>query len=160
MTSVLFICTGNMYRSPIAAETFRSVLQRNGQNNNWQVSSAGTWTTDGRSAPSDAIEIAKNFGINLDGHKTRMVTQKMLQEADLILVMEEGHKEALQVEFPFAQNKIHLLSYITQGVTYDIPDPASARGETKVILQDLVNIIHTGYANIYNIAAPKTEKIN
>jgi protein-tyrosine phosphatase len=152
MASVLFVCTGNMYRSPIAAEIFRNLLQQNGQHTRWQVGSAGTWTTEGRLAPNDAIEIARSFGINLGTHQTRMVNKKMLEEVDLIIVMEEGHKEALQVEFPFAQNKTHLLSYVTQGVNYDIADPASARGETRTILQEMANMIRAGYANIYKLA--------
>lgn len=160
MASVLFVCTGNMYRSPIAAEIFRNLLLRNGQRSHWNVSSAGTWTVNGRPAPNDAIEIAKSFGVNLESHRTRMVNQKILQEANLILVMEEGHKEALQVEFPFAQKKIQLLSQIAFGFAYDIPDPASARGETRTIIQELVNMVRTGYANIYNTTMRKAERIN
>jgi len=160
MASVLFVCTGNMYRSPIAAETFRSLLLRDGQHNRWRVNSAGTWTTEGRPAPNDAVEIARSFGINLDGHKTRMVNQKMIEEADLVLVMEEGHKEALQVEFPFAQKKIRLLSQVAQGLVYDIPDPANTRNETKIILQEMVNIIHSGYVNIHRVVERRPDKIN
>ena len=75
----------------------------------------------------------------------------MLEEADLILVMEEGHKEALQVEFPFVQGKIYLLSQVISGVAYDIPDPAAARNETRAILQELIGMVNTGYANIYKL---------
>jgi protein-tyrosine phosphatase len=138
-----------MYRSPIAAETFRGLLLHDEKLKHWRISSAGTWTTEGRPAPDDAVEIARSFGINLGTHQTRMVNKKMLEEADLIIVMEEGHKEALQVEFPITQNKTYLLSQVFLGFEYDIPDPASTRGETKVILQELVNMIRTGYANIY-----------
>lgn len=159
MASVLFVCTGNMYRSPIAAEIFRNLLLLDGKQNHWQVSSAGTWTTEGRPAPNDAIEIARSVGVDLNGHKTRMVNQKMLEEADLVLVMEEGHKEALRVEFPFAQQKVHLLSHIVHGLAYDIPDPAAARNETKIIIQELVNMIQTGYANIYKFAESGLKKI-
>jgi len=152
MASVLFVCTGNMYRSPIAAETFRGLLLRDEKGKHWRVSSAGTWTTEGRPAPNDAIEIAKSLGINLRAHQTRMVNKKMLEESDLVIVMEEGHKEALQVEFPFAQNKIYLLTYVLQGIDYNIADPADSRSETRVILQEMANMIHAGYANIYKFA--------
>lgn len=155
MASVLFICTGNMYRSPIAAEAFRGLLAHHGQLNYWQVGSAGTWTTDGRSAPNDAIEIARSFGVNIEGHRTRIVNQKILRDADLILTMEEGHKEALQVEFPFAHEKIRLLAQVARGFAYDIPDPISAHGETKAIIQELINMIRIGYENIYNAATFK-----
>ena len=53
----------------------------------------------------------------------------MLKESDVVLVMEEGQKEAIQNEFPFAQNKVHLLSEVVEGVAYDVPDPAGAGEE-------------------------------
>ena len=152
MASVLFVCTGNMYRSPIAAEIFRGLLLRDEKGKRWQVGSAGTWTTEGRPAPNDAVEIARSLGVNLGAHQTRMVNKKMLEEADLIIVMEEGHKEALRVEFPFAQNKIHLLAYVLQGVDYDVADPAGARGEAGFILKEMADMIRAGYANIYKFA--------
>ena len=152
MVTVLFVCTGNMYRSPIAAEIFRGILLREGKQDHWQVGSAGTWTTAGRPVPNDALQIARSLGIDLDAHRTRMVDQKMLEEASLILVMEEGQQEALQVEFPFAQKKTHLLSQVMHGFAYDIPDPASARGEARIILQEMADMIEAGYANIYKLA--------
>ncbi len=155
MPSILFVCTGNMYRSPIAAETFRNAVQRDGKQNLWQISSAGTWTTDGLPAPAEAINVAKALGLNLDNHQTRTINKTMLEESDLVLVMEDGHKEALQVEFPFAHEKIHLISQALQGLIYDIPDPAAARNETSKILQELSAMVNAGYRNIYKIVEEK-----
>jgi len=152
MASILFVCTGNMYRSPIAAETFRGILLRDKNRKGWKVESAGTWTTEGKPAPNDAIEIAGSFGINLNAHQTRMVNKQIMEENDLIIVMEEGHKEALQVEFPTAHNKIYLLTYAVQGVDYDIADPASSRGETRAILQEVTNMVGAGYEKICSLA--------
>jgi protein-tyrosine phosphatase len=137
-----------MYRSPIAAETFRGLVLHDPKRKHWKVGSAGTWTTEGRLAPNDALEAARALGINLGAHQTRMVNKKMMEEYDLIVVMEEGHKEALQVEFPFAQNKIHLLAYLAQDMEYDIADPASSPGETRVILQEVAGMVRAGYEKI------------
>jgi len=152
MHSVLFVCTGNQYRSPIAAEAFREQLIREGHAGQWQVSSAGTWTSTGRHAPHAAVELARSFGVNINGHMTRMLDAKMLEDADLVLVMEQGHKESIQVEFPFARKKVYMLSQIVEGVIYDIPDPAELKGEARNIIHDLVEMIRIGYGNIYRIA--------
>jgi protein-tyrosine phosphatase len=151
MHSVLFICTGNQYRSPIAAEAFRRQLIHDGRAQQWRISSAGTWTTAGRSVPPDAVKLALLFGVNIEGHITRMVDAKMLEDAGLVLVMEEGHKESIQAEFPFVRKKVYLLSQVLEGRVYDIPDPAAARGEAGSIIRDLVEMIHIGYGNIYRI---------
>jgi protein-tyrosine phosphatase len=152
MHFVLFVCTGNQYRSPIAAETFREQLIRDGRAAQWQVSSAGTWTSSGNRAPRAAVELARSFGVNINGHITRMLDAKMLGDADLVLVMEQGHKESIQVEFPLARKKVYLLSQVVEGLIYDIPDPAKFRGEARNIIHDLVEMIRAGYGNIYRIA--------
>ena len=153
MVPVLFICTGNQYRSPIAAEAFRGQLIRDGRAAQWQVNSAGTWTSSGHRAPRDAVELARSFGVNIDGHITRMLDAQMLEDADLVFVMEQGHKESIQVEFPFAKNKLYLLSQVVDKLAYDIPDPAgSTYGEASEIIHDLVMIVRTGCGNIYRIA--------
>jgi protein-tyrosine phosphatase len=151
MHSVLFVCTGNQYRSPIAAEAFREQLVRDGRAAQWLVSSAGTWTSSGRRAPRTATELALSFGLNINGHKTRMLDMKILEDADLVLVMEQGHKESIQVEFPFARKKLFLLSQVVEGLIYDIPDPAELPGEARNIINDLVEMIRTGHRNIYRI---------
>jgi protein-tyrosine phosphatase len=152
MVSVLFICTGNQYRSPIAAEAFRGQLIRDGRATQWRVGSAGTWTSAGRHAPPDAVELARLFGINIDGHITRMLDAKMLEDANLVFVMEQGHKESIQAEFPSARKKVYLLSQVMEGFVYDIPDPAGSRREAENIIRDLVKMIRAGSGNIYKIA--------
>lgn len=151
MYSVLFVCTGNQYRSPIAAETFREQLVHDGRAAQWQVSSAGTWTSPGHHAPHAAIELARSLGVDIAGHITRMLDTRMLEDAGLVIVMEQGHKESIQVEFPFAREKTLLLSQVIEGLIYDIPDPARLPEEARNIIYDLVKMIRTGYGNIYRI---------
>jgi protein-tyrosine phosphatase len=152
MYSVLFVCTGNQYRSPIAAEAFRGQLIRDGRIAQWQVNSAGTWTSTGLHAPPEAVELARSFGININGHITRMLDAKMLAGADFVFVMEQGHKESIQVEFPFTRKKVHLLSEVLEGLIYDIPDPVGLRSEARNIIYDLVVMIRARCGNIYRLA--------
>lgn len=151
MYSVLFVCTGNHYRSPIAAEAFRRQLIRDGREAQWGVSSAGTWTSSGQRVLREAVELARSFGMDISGHVTRVLTAKMLAESDLVLVMEAGHKESIQVEFPFVRNKVYMLSEVVEGIAYDVPDPASAREEPREIIRDLVSMIRAGCGKIYSI---------
>jgi protein-tyrosine phosphatase len=81
-----------------------------------------------------------------------MLNKQMLEEFDLVLVMEEGHKESIQVEFPFARHKVHLLSMFAEGISYDVPDPAGAGDEAREIILDLVTMVGAGYEKICRIA--------
>ena len=152
MVSILFVCTGNQFRSPIAAEVFRAQLVRDGRSAGWTVGSAGTWTSDGLRPLREAVELANSVGVNLDGHSTRSLDKQLLEDADVILVMESGHKESIQVEFPSARNKVHLLSEVVEGVSYDIPDPASSPREARQIIRELTEMIRSGAGNIYKLA--------
>ncbi len=151
MHTILFVCTGNQYRSPIAAEAFRNQLFQDGLEAEWRVNSAGTWTAPGQDPTDEALELAHSHGLVIDGHKTRMLTANMIAESDLVVVMEEGHKESIKAEFPFARDKVYLLSQIVEGIEYDIPDPAAANGEAHAIIDDLVSMIQAGYMNIYSL---------
>lgn len=152
MRTILFVCTGNQYRSPIAAEVFRTQLKRDGRAAEWIVNSAGTWTSSGQSPPQAAVELARSHGVTIEGHETRMLTAAMLAETNLVIVMEEGHKESIKAEFPFACKKVRLLSQVVEGITYDIPDPVLAKAEAGNIIRDLVVMIRTGYKKICSVA--------
>jgi len=150
MPSVLFICTGNMFRSPIAEAAFRDQLERDGLSG-WTVSSAGTWAAPGLPPPRETLELARVFGLDLSGHLTRLVDEAMLEAVDLVLVMESNHKEAIEVEFPSARKKIHLLSRVLTGKAYDIPDPISAMDDAPTILRGLVDLIRSEAGQIVRL---------
>ena len=154
MPSVLFICTGNMFRSPIAEAVFRDQLQRDGLSG-WTVSSAGTWTAPGQPPPAQTVELARSLGLDLSGHLTRLVDAPMLASSDVVLVMESGHKESLQVEFPESRKKVFLLAEVVKGMKYDIPDPAMSLDDTETILQNLVTLVREGSGRIYRLAESK-----
>ncbi|MEW5939813.1 MAG: low molecular weight phosphotyrosine protein phosphatase [Chloroflexota bacterium] len=152
MPSVLFVCTGNQFRSPVAAEAFRQRLARDGRAAQWTVNSAGTWTTPGQPPLRLALDAARVLGMDLSRHSTRLVDEDLLKESDLVLVMESGHKEALLVEFPSARGKVFLLSEALEGIAYDIPDPAWSPEETEGILRDVAEMVRKGSGKIYEMA--------
>ncbi len=152
MPSILFVCTANRFRSPIAAACFGKELAVRNLQEGWRVSSAGTWTTDGQPAAAPAILDARRLGVDISGHRSRSITAQLIKDADLVVVMEQGQKEALEAEFPECAHKIHLLSEGSTGISYDIPDPAlsSSAGEIHTELDEL---IHQGFDRLRALAS-------
>ena len=153
MPSVLFVCTANLYRSPLAAAFLRDELKNAPDGSKWVIDSAGTWTKSGSPIHIQTIEDAQHFGLDVHTHRSKQVTAELLSRQDLILVMETGHKEALLIEFPDQSQKIHLLSEVVDGHTYDIPDPFSLEGiHDRDVANELHRIITRGYKTIFALA--------
>ena len=89
---------------------------------NWRVDSAGTWASDGQPAADGTREVMRRRGIDLSGHRSKMVTRALVGAFDLTLTMEPGHKEALQVEFSEFADRVFLLSEM-QGENIAVRDP-------------------------------------
>jgi protein-tyrosine phosphatase len=151
MPNVLFVCTGNLYRSQFAAAFFQSHLQA-GDLPGWRVESAGTWTRPGRPLPPDAIQAAAKFKVDLTGRRSQLVDRTLLAGFDLILVMEQGHKEALCHEFPEFCGRIHLLSMVVENVVYDIPDPVFPGQDVESSALSLYNLVQQGFEDICRLA--------
>jgi protein-tyrosine-phosphatase len=153
MPSVLFVCTANLYRSPLAAAFLRNELKDAPGGIEWVIDSAGTWTKSGVPIHFETIEDAHRFGLEVRTHTSKQVTAELLSRYDLILVMETGHKEALLIEFPDQSKKIHLLSEVVDGLTYDIPDPFSIEGKhDRDVANELHKVITRGYKKIFALA--------
>jgi len=152
MQRVLFVCTGNMYRSPLAAALFSRKLQADGTAEGWVVESAGTWTTAGRRVPPNFQKAARALGIELKDHRTRQINERLLAGYDLIVVMEKGHREALRVEFPSLQGRVHLLSELADQLEYDVADPAGTTMAIREIIANMSAMVDRAYAGICQLA--------
>ena len=91
---VLFVCTGNTCRSPMAVGALLEELGP--ERDRVRVSSAGTAAWEGQPATDPAIETAHRDGIDIRSHRSRRITPAMLSEVDLVLVMERNHLTAVQ----------------------------------------------------------------
>ena len=150
MPSILFVCTHNLFRSPIAAAFFSQVMDEKGLAEKMVVNSAGTWATPDTLMPPLAIEAASKYKADLRKHQAVLINRSMLLEHDLILGMERGQKEAIQYEFPEVQNRVFLLSEVVDNRIYDIPDPAFFDETAAVnLVDDLYDLIQRGYKNIF-----------
>ena len=91
--NVLFVCTGNTCRSPLAALALRSAL--GDEASEVSIQSAGTSAAAGQPASEGSRRVAEAEGLDLSGHRSRPVTPEMLRRADLVLVMSPSHRAAV-----------------------------------------------------------------
>lgn len=160
MPSILFICTANQIRSPLAQVIFQCILAERGITG-YNITSAGTWADDGKPAMPAAQTVALEMGLTLESHRSRVVTRAILRRADLILTMQASHKEALQIEFPDQSARIFLLTELLPGYPYDIPDPVGRSLEThRSIAREIEDILRRAadeiLARAQTNAAPPT----
>ena len=93
--NLLFICTGNTCRSPMAAALARHAIEQRG----WphvEVRSAGVAASGGAPATAPAQQVAAAHGLALDDHRSQPLTRELVQWADMILAMSLSHVEAAQ----------------------------------------------------------------
>ena len=152
MPKVLFVCTANRFRSPLAAAIFKRFLLESQETGRWRVSSAGTWTRSGLPVVEHLEEVAREFKLELGTHSSYQVNERLLKEADLILTMEPGQKEALLFEFPHHSERIYLLSEVVERRQYGIPDTYGSPAEVREVAQSLQDLLFAGYRNIKVLA--------
>ena len=87
---VLFVCTGNICRSPLAASLLERALEERGLE--VKVTSAGTGAWDGAPASEGAYLVGLERGLDLSGHRARLLTRELVEGADLILTMARHHR--------------------------------------------------------------------
>lgn len=156
MPSILLICTANQCRSPVAEAILRRQLMEHDPNTTWSVESAGTWAMGARPAHTQMCRVAGEIGLDLSRHRARNVENLTLANYDLILTMEQSHKEALQVEFPAVRNRVYQLTEMV-GMNYDVADPIGGSVEDfRRTLTELQRLIKFGLPRVVALAAQRT----
>jgi protein-tyrosine-phosphatase len=110
MPSILFVCSANICRSPMAEGLFGALVKD--EPLKWQIGSAGVYAEPGLPAAPNTLQVLRKRGIDLPNHRSKPVSADLLAQYSLILTMEKGQKEALQVAFPTCASKIWLVSEI------------------------------------------------
>ena len=103
---IIFVCTGNTCRSPMAEGLLKEALTTHGIDS-VTVGSAGTGAWDGAPVSEGAYLVGLEHGLDLSGHRARLLTRDLVREADLVLVM-SGHHLARVAELG-GEHKVHLL---------------------------------------------------
>ncbi len=153
MSNILFVCSANRFRSVLAAERFRTLLKLSEVEGECVVSSAGIWAEEGAAPIKEAVQFASSMQVNIESVRSREVNHRIVSDADLILVMTHDQREAISLEFPQARDKTFLLSDVTIGQSYDIPDPVISPDEDPVeIGQEIFSLIDNGFGKILSRA--------
>jgi protein-tyrosine-phosphatase len=104
---ILFVCTGNTCRSPLAVAAMRAELGSDAEL--VELGSAGTAATAGQPASEGAQRVAAADGLDLAGHRSRALTPAQVRSADLIFVMSSAHRAAVE-SMGAARSQVHLMS--------------------------------------------------
>ena len=148
---ILFVCLGNICRSPAAEGVFRDIVTRQGNPAEWTIDSAGTGGYHTGDLPDSRMRIhARRRGYELT-HRARKVTESDFDDFDLIVGMDNSNVANLRrlAPSPEAEKKVvPMAEFIGKAMRYDyVPDPYSEGAEGFELVLDL---LEDGCQNLYN----------
>jgi glycine hydroxymethyltransferase len=138
MKTILFICTGNICRSPMAEGMFRHAVQGRG---NYQVLSAGLGAMEGQPPSAHAVQAVKELGIDISNQRSRMLTPELVEQADFIFGMTHSHIDTVMLLYPQAAEKTFLLREFDETLDWyekDISDPIGGSYEVYLNCRDQI----------------------
>ena len=147
MPKILFVCTGNTCRSPMAEFLLRQMLEGGEAREQWEVSSAGISAIGGNKASPQAIKVLQEEGVDPGSHQSRPLGLKMIEQADLIVTMTVDHKTVVETLAPWEKGKIFTLKELAgETAELDLADPFGqskevyrrTRDEIKLLLQGVI----------------------
>lgn len=115
MDKIVFLCTGNTCRSPMAEGLFRALDGE--KKTGLRAASAGLFTADGLPASENAVAAASELGADIRTHRSHMLTAALVEEAKYLVCMTAAHYDRVLEMFPQAEDKLFTLS------DADISDP-------------------------------------
>src|SRR5438552_7068860 len=143
--SVLFVCTGNICRSPIAEGLFRRLL---GNRKDIEVLSAGVHAVRGQPPSLYAVQVCEEESADISGQRSQQLTAPLVDRATHIFAMTGAHVETIQTLFPQSADKTFLLREFEEpGTTVwrDVPDPI---GLGREVYEDCAHIIKNALPSV------------
>src|SRR5580658_10735369 len=138
MKTILFVCTGNICRSPMAEGLFRHATQGR---TDCEVLSAGVGAMEGQPPSAHAVRALKELGIDISQQRSRMLTPDLVERADYIFGMTHTHVDSINLLFPHAAEKTFLLREFDETLDEfekDITDPIGGSYETYAYTRDQI----------------------
>lgn len=118
--------------------------------NGWRVASAGVAAQHGAPVSANSVAALKKVGLNLSNHRSQPLTADLANEADLILVMTESHRDMIDLLFDPPPPQVHLLrEFMPRDASRDIADPyGSALAEYEACRDEIVEAIPSIMAHL------------
>ncbi|MDB6022955.1 MAG: glyA [Pedosphaera sp.] len=138
MKTILFVCTGNVCRSPMAEGIFRHAMKGR---RDIQVLSAGIGAMEGQAPSPYAVQAVKELGIDISKQRSRQLTGELVQEADFIFGMTHSHVDTVFLLYPQAAEKTFLLREFDDTLDIfekDISDPIGGSYEVYLNCRDQI----------------------
>ena len=143
---VLFVCTANVCRSPMAEAISNALAEEQGVS--WKATSAGVHALVGEAMAPPAVAALEEIGVYPGEHRARQVDPRMLREVDLVLTMTLNHADMLRRLSPAASDRVHTLVAFAEAKTEgeDIPDPygqsmTAYRASVRQLLRYLERVV-------------------
>jgi RpiB/LacA/LacB family sugar-phosphate isomerase len=137
MKTILFVCTGNVCRSPMAEGIFRGMAE----SGSYLILSAGLGAMDGQPPSAHAIRAVKEIGIDISSQRSRLLTPDLVEEADYIFGMTHSHVDTIMLLYPQVAEKTFLVREFDDTLDYyekDISDPIGGSYEMYVKCRDQI----------------------
>lgn len=146
MVKVLFVCMGNICRSPTAEGVFRHMVEQSNTRHQIEIDSAGTHAYHvGNPPDARAQEAALKRGIDLSSQRARRVSASDLSEFDYVIAMDESNKDDLLSICPSGyEDRIKLFLDFAEGDESEVPDPYYGQGRGFEIVLNLVEKASAG----------------
>lgn len=133
--NLTIVCTGNICRSPMGYGYFKEQVKKNNLKIN--VDSAGVRAVVGRQPVSEAIAAMNEIGIDISEHRGKQLTEEIVVNSDLILTMENHHKQDIVTAFPYSRGKVFLLG---EWSNFEIFDPFRKTNDSFLNVREMLEL--------------------